>query len=226
MDRTDLMYQILASRLRSYRTLPWLVAACLFSGLLFPPHTFAQGHALTVTLRESAGQPLTGITIQVRSIEGVALAAQSTNAAGQASFPLLPAMVRVVVSGQPRNGPPLYQVGNDATGVLLTLDPSGNPTALDLRVERDGMVLPDPLTMIALQDGGPTVVGTGEYIPTLPLATPFLVPTLPAGGVAQVVVEAGPTQSDPAPAWVPLVTLFLLVLAVVGLVFLYRRRVA
>jgi MYXO-CTERM domain-containing protein len=219
MPATAVNYRLLPL---STRLLPWLV---LLSLLAHPQITFAQGHALTVTLRDGAGQPVPAITVLVRSPEGVVLARQQTDARGQASFTLLPATVLVQISGQPRSGPPLYQVGNDATGVLMTLDPGGKPTALDLRVEHDGMVLPDPLTMIDLQMGGPTVVGTGEYIPTLPLATPFSVPTIPAGGTAQVVVEAGPAKTDPDPPWVPAVTLLLLALAVVGLLFLHRRRV-
>jgi hypothetical protein len=203
------------------RLLPWLVLL----GLLAPPHlSFAQGHALTVTLRDGAGQPVPAITVLVRSPEGVVLARQQTDAGGQARFTLLPATVLVQVSGQPRSGPPLYQVGNDAGGVQTQLDPSGAPTVLDLRVEPDGMVLPDPLTMIDLQEGGPTVVGTGEYIPTLPLATPFVVPSMPAGGVTEVVVEAEPAPVEPSPAWVPLVSLLIVIVAVLALVGIQRRR--
>jgi MYXO-CTERM domain-containing protein len=216
-----------ANPLRCYHSLAWLLTACVLGTLLLRPHlSFAQGHALTVTVRDGAGQPVAAITVLVRSLEGVVLARRQTDDQGQARFTLLPATVLVQVSGQPRSGPPLYQVGNDATGVLLTLDPGGNPTVFDLRVEPDGMVLPDPLTMIDLQEGGPTVVGAGEYIPTLPLATPFVVPSMPAGGVAEVVVEAGPDTPEPTPAWTPVVTLLLLGLAVVGLFFLHRRRTA
>jgi hypothetical protein len=218
------MYHVSCHPFR-HRAIAWLLTACVLSTLLVPPHlSFAQGHTLTVTLRDGVGQPVPAITVLVRSPEGVVLARQQTDARGQARFTLLPATVLVQISGQPRSGPPLYQIGNDVDGVLLTLDPGGAPTALDLRVEPDGMVLPDPLTMIDLQEGGPTIIGTGEYIPTLPLATPFVVPSMSAGGMAEVVVEAGPAPVDAKPTWVPFVSLLIVLVAMLALLWIQRRR--
>ena len=63
--------------------------------------------------------------------------------------------VRVRVLGTLVSGAQLYQIGADAPGVAVFLGPP--PTTLDLRVDSDGMVLPDPITMIDPVPYGPVI---------------------------------------------------------------------
>ena len=203
---------------------PFLLLVLCSQIVLYPALSSAQGYDLTVTLRDAAGQPIPAITINVCSAAGDELARQPTVADGSASFTGLPAVVLVAVVGQPRGGPALFQVENDATGVQVMLDRDLNPRLLDLRVERDGMVLPDPATMIDLQVGGPTVVGSGDYLPSLPLATPAPIPTARTGGATQVVVATGSERPAAGPAWVSLLTLLIIIVAIVILVVIQRRR--
>ena len=63
--------------------------------------------------------------------------------------------VRVRVLGTLASGAQLYQIGADAPGVAVFLGPP--PTTLDLRVDSDGMVLPDPVTMIDPVPHGPAI---------------------------------------------------------------------
>jgi hypothetical protein len=192
-------------------------------GALLPALVRAQGHALYVTLRDTEGQGLAEVTISVRNEDGQELLRATSNTKGTAEFADLPAVVRVAVAGQARGGPQLYQLGADATGVRLDLGQNGETTTLDLRVERDGLVLPDPATMIARQEGGPLVVAATP-IPTALLSTPAALPapSTATAGVVRVAEAQAPAQPR-HDGWVPLVTLLVIALAA-GVMLLIQRR--
>ena len=151
---------------------------------------------------------------------------QPTGSDGTISFGNLPTVVRVAVDGQPRGGPRLYQLGNDAQGVRVDLGQAPQPATLDLRVERDGLVLPDPGTMLTLEEGGPLIAET-EPIPTAALATPAPLPST-ASTAPQVVVGVGapPSEAPRRAGWVPLVTLLVIALAAGVMLLIQRRRAA
>lgn len=194
----------------------------LITLLLIPNRLLAEGHDLRVTLRDSAGQNLAGITLIVRDEQGRELSRQVTDADGAASFANLPSVVRVGVEGQIRRGPQLYQLGDDALGVRLDLGQADGAPFLDLRVERDGLVLPDPATMLALEEGGPPVADA-VVLPTALIATPAPLPAPPAPASAGVVSVSEPRSEEPRDGWVPLVTALLVTLAA-GVMLVVRRR--
>ena len=112
---------------------------------------------LIVTVRDVHGAPIPGLTVQIRAgADTPVLSEARTDAQGQAVFATISvSQVRVRVIGTLASGIPLYQPGVDAPGVALFLGPP--PTTLDLRVDADGMVLPDPVTMIDPLPHGPTI---------------------------------------------------------------------
>ncbi|MEI8305457.1 MAG: carboxypeptidase-like regulatory domain-containing protein [Chloroflexales bacterium] len=202
------------------RRIGWLALALAIA--LLPEVSAAQGDALTVTLRDAADQGIAGITIIVRSEDGQELARQLSDSDGTARFGDLPSVVRVAVDGQPRNAPSLYQLGDDAQGVRLALDVGAAPTVLYLRAERDGLVLPDPATMLSLEVGGPTVA---PPLPTLASATSAPLPTrIDPSAPAILVVGAPPAPDPPAPRWAPVAVLLVIIAALVGLLALRWRR--
>jgi hypothetical protein len=113
---------------------------------------------LIVTVRDVRGDPLAGITVQIHAGADTPILAQAvSNAQGQAVFANISvSQVRVRVLGTLASGVQLYQIGADAPGVAVFLGPP--PTTLDLRVDSDGMVLPDPMTMIDPVPYGPAIV--------------------------------------------------------------------
>jgi len=112
---------------------------------------------LIVTVRDVRGAPLAGLTVQIRAgADTPALAQVHTDAQGQAMFATITvSQVRVRLIGTLASGVQLYQIGADAQGIAVFLGPP--PTALDLRVDSDGMVLPDPITMIDPIPHGPSI---------------------------------------------------------------------
>lgn len=198
--------------------LAWLLLAI---GVVLPTAVAAQAFSLLVTLHDASGQTLTGITIIVRDEDGRELARGVSDASGVARFRGLPAVVRVAVEGQARGGPRLYQLGDDAEGLRLDLGQGSGTTTLNLRVERDGLVLPDPATMLSLEEGGAVVEGAIP-VPTALLATPAPLPTAPSTGVVSVgqPMQAGDERRD---GWVPLVTVLVVALAA-GVMRLVQRR--
>jgi hypothetical protein len=97
------------------------------------------------------------LTVQIRAGADSPIVAQEvTNAQGQALFAAISVgQVRVRVTGTLASGERLYQPGLDASGIALFLGPP--PTTLDLRVDPDGSVLPDPVTMIDPIPNGPSI---------------------------------------------------------------------
>ena len=212
----------------------WIVVLGIL-GALLPLDAAAQGAALLVTLRDTSGAGVAGIAVVVRSEQGAELARQTTDAAGHATFGELPAVVLIAVVGQPRRGLPLSQLGMDAAGVRMDLRQGAPPHVLDLRVEPDGLVLPDPATMLARDGGGPTV-DAAPFLPTAAIATPIPLATVLANTVpptarpvasdeASVVVGSpGATPAPSGPRWVVALTLLLVVLGMGVLLVLQRRN--
>lgn len=201
----------LSKRSSALRVLPWLLLATC---AMLPLPVAAHGHQLHVSIRDAGDQALAGITVIVRTEDGQELARQSSDPDGVVSFADLPAVVRVAVEGQARGGPQLYQLGDDALGVLLDLGQARALERLDLRVEHDGLVLPDPTTMITREEVGPSI-DPALPLPTAVLATPALSLTAPANASAGV-VSVGETPIGEAPrrdSWVAPVTLLIVVAA-------------
>ncbi|MFV9505964.1 MAG: hypothetical protein AB4911_15540 [Oscillochloridaceae bacterium umkhey_bin13] len=166
-----------------------LLCLLLLGALSRPQLVWAQDLPpdLVVWVRDAAGHGLAELTILVRDASGSQeLARTHTDAAGRATLAAIEAhQVRVVVQGHVA-GRPLVQLGQDAAGVWLTLSP--RPAQLDLRVEADGVVLPDPATMLALD---PVLLDQAELDQTL-MATIVSVPELPRA----VESGSGELQSD------------------------------
>lgn len=138
------------------KLLQYIAALALLSSLLMPLAAHAQELPpdLIVRLRDSADIGISNITVIVRDASGHELVRASTDATGRATFERLPVSeVRVAVQGSLVNGKPLSLPGQDAPGIRLLLD--SPPVRLDLRAEADGLVRPDPATMIDPEVGVP-----------------------------------------------------------------------
>jgi hypothetical protein len=140
---------------------------------------------LVVTLRDSAHRGVIA-TVSVRDETGQQeLARATTDAGGRASFSQVQeSRVRVVIDGS-HSGVRLYQDGSDANGIALLL--SAPPTRLDLRVDTDGRVVPDPATMIV----------PDQDIPRYPTA-PFVAPTIAVSPIAVGTTALPRVSSTPA----------------------------
>ena len=198
-----------------------------FSVLLVPTAVCAQESTptaadLIVTIRDVRGAPLTGVTVQIRAGADTPILAQALSTAqGQAIFAnITVSQVRVRVLGTLASGAELYQIGADAHGVAVFLGPP--PTTLDLRVDSDGMVLPDPITMIDPVPYGPAIATpvpgpdrdgrilfptsathAARLAPTVAafITTPPVISTLPSSPAPMAPsVEAGAENSAPASA--------------------------
>ena len=201
-----------------------LILACLLAslGALLPAIAAGQTHALRVTLRNVSNRGLADVTIMLRGEDGQELARQRTDATGAASFDDLPAVVRVAVEGQPRSGPPLYQLGDDAQGVRVQLAAGDALVVLDLRVERDGLVLPDPATEVVREAGGPLVMEPPSF-PTALVATPQTAMTAATLPSQPVVDSTPPPNVAQQNRWVPWATVLVIGFAL-GLLRLVQRR--
>ncbi len=164
---------------------------------------------LVVTVRDLGGAGVVGVTVQIRDDDDGAIVAQGeTDATGSAVFATLAiSAVRVVVQGRLADGTALQQPGQDAGGIAFYLGAASN--RLDLRVEVDGAVLPDPQTMLApdvgLNDRATTAAATqtstparsDPATPTAPLVpidsndTPIADMPVPFGWLIVVVLGGG-----------------------------------
>ena len=193
--------------------------------LLFPPTP------LTVIVRDSTDGGIGGAVVTVVQTDGTVLATAQADGQGVAVLTgTFPALIQVQVTGYLADGTPLQQIGGDAAGIPLVLD--ATPTVLDLRVEADGTVLPDPATMFVQERSTgpllPTVV-----IPDAPLPgsaasapTPAAVPT--AQAVSSTVQDDAPTAAIPVPSrygWFALALFALLASGAVVAWQAYRRGV-
>lgn len=206
--------------------------------LISPSTVSAQGFPpdLVVWLRDTSGAGVAGVTVVVRDHSGMReLRRTTTDANGRAELVgVEDPVVRVVVQGH-ASSVKLYQVGEDAQGIRLVF--GTRPTQLDLRVESDGMVLPDPATMIApdpsLADEGleqANLAATIQAFPEAPAAPAVVLPVAteqPAvlvGADAPAMAEQNEeSAAAESPAWLGwlLVALFASMCAL-G-VFAYQR---
>lgn len=157
---------------------------------------------LIVAVRDGGGALLPGLTVQIRAGANTPILAQvDTNAQGQAIFANLNvSQVRVRVIGTLASGAQLYQIGADAPGVALFLGPP--PTTLDLRVDSDGMVLPDPMTMIDPISTGPAIAspapgpdGNGRIMfPTSATEAAPIAPTVAVAATTSPMASTLPTS--------------------------------
>jgi len=164
---------------------------------------------LIVTVRDVRGAPLAGLTVQIRAgADAPMLNEARTDAQGQAMFANISvSQVRVRVLGTLASGAQLYQIGADAPGVAVFLGPP--PTTLDLRVDVDGMVLPDPVTMIDPIPQGPPITTpppgpdrNGRIVfPTSATYAARVAPTVAAGATTSPMTSTRP--ASPAPVAPP-----------------------
>jgi hypothetical protein len=208
------------SRTTWLSTLGWLA---LVAAVLLPALVSAQSHTLQVTLRDSSGAALVGVSLSVRTENGEELARQISGSDGAAHFEGLSGVVRVLVEGQPRGGPRLYQLGDDAQGMRLDLNQAALLLTLNLRAEPDGLVLPDPATMLTLEEGGPLVVDASP-IPTAALATPAPLPTVRRTAITPSGNGSPEGEPPPQATWVPPVTLLIIVVAAIVLRLVQKLR--
>jgi hypothetical protein len=149
----------------------FLVIVLLSCAVLPAAATAREQPDLVVTIRDERGAGVAASVI-VRDANGRRdLARAATDSAGAAAFAALPVSdVRVAVEGVLPNGAALAQPGDDARGALLWL--SAGTTLLDLRAAPDGLVQPDPATMIAQETISPAPV----VFPTAAIAAPEAMP--------------------------------------------------
>jgi len=185
---------------------------------------------LTVTLHDLAGAPVVGITVLLRTAGGSEeLARATTDAMGTAAFAdVVAADVRIAFMGQVAGGTPIYQAGDDAQGMRMTLQDGPNRMAFVLD-PADGMIAPDPLAVSALEPGGPLVTAEAAF-PTAPVATPALVygsegSAAASGDQSAVSSDAAASTSAATPGMLGLglVLIAVLSLAALGLVVVQRR---
>jgi hypothetical protein len=160
---------------------------------------------LIVTVRDVHGAPLADLSVQLRAgVDTPVLSEARTDARGQAVFAMISvSQVRVRVTGVLASGPRLYQPGADSPGVAVFLGPP--PTTLDLRVDSDGMVLPDPVSMIDPVPYGPAIAtpapspdGNGRIVfPTSATYAARLVPTVAAFAATLPVTSTAPASLAP-----------------------------
>lgn len=191
----------------------WLI---LVLGNLLP--TPEAPPAVIVTLRDAQGAPLAGVAVLAYDRGGTVLFARAmTDDTGVASFSMLPVgEARIVIRGHTPDGIELRQPGAEVTGVFLIL--TAPPTRLDLVVDADGMVRPDPATMIAPESD----------IPLVPSATAILTPTATTAALVAPTVTPELPVAEPSTSSFPwlgiaLVTI-LLALLLAGLAWLSRTR--
>jgi hypothetical protein len=175
---------------------------------------------LVVRLRDSADTGISTITVIVRDASGHELLRARTDASGKATFERLPvSQVRVAVQGSLPSGKQLYLPGQDAPGIWLLLD--SPPVQLDLRAEADGLVRPDPATMIAPEVGVPLSPVAAISVTALP--RPSAAPSAtPALVISEAPGEAHVSDSFP---WIGLfIVIFLAGAATLVIVAVRRGR--
>lgn len=193
---------------------------------------------LTVTLHDLAGAPVVGITVLLRTAGGTEeLARATTDATGTAAFAAVGATeVRIAFTGQAAGGTPLYQAGDDAQGMRMTLQDGPNRMAFVLD-PADGMIAPDPLAVSALETGGPLVTAEAVF-PIAPVTTPASFPTVTPAlayrseGSAAVSSDTDTAASDASPPpssfnsriiGLGIAVLVVLSVVTIGLVVVQRR---
>jgi hypothetical protein len=174
-----------------------MVAICALCAALAPGSARARvaAHTLTVSVRDRGGAGVRGVLVTIHDAAGATeLARGETAGDGLAQILALPdGALRVMVAGQLADGTPLALRGDDSRGIWVWVE--GPSARLDLRVEADGGLTPDPVTMIS--PDGPPAEGRDLQI-SLPSTTP-----------PPVVVASSPipTAQDAGPNWAGLIIL-------------------
>lgn len=204
------------------------VIALLLAGWMAWPAAAAAQPApdLIVTLRDEQGQGVVANITVLAPAGTPVLARATTDAQGRAVIETLPiSEVRVLVEGQLPNGVRLVQRGDDAKGIRLWLD--AESTQLDLRVNPDGTIEPDPATMIEPEGSAIEPTSTPAAAPTVaavPQPTRRPAPTpRPAMPTPAAAVQAG----EPPAAALPLggIALAVLLGGAIVAVLAARRRI-
>jgi hypothetical protein len=107
--------------------------------------------------------------------------------------------------------------------VRVDLDQAALPLTLNLRAERDGLVLPDPATMLSLEEGGPLVSEPVPF-PTAVIATPAPLPTTGRTAITPDTTASPESTPPPQADWVPPVTVLILVVAACVLRLVQKLR--
>lgn len=187
--------------------------------VLFPTLAHAQDASdILVTIQDVSGQGVANVQLIVRDSSGqVDLARVQTNEVGVAAVDgVVVSDVRIMVVGVLATGQSLILRGDDALGIRVFLD--AGTTTVQLRVEVDGTVIPDPATEIV------------QEITQVEVATTLFIPTL-VPQVAQVVVASPlavpgvvPEGTTPTPIMsIPLWPIIVIVLFLVVIVFVMMR---
>ncbi|MBK9943229.1 MAG: hypothetical protein IPP13_16605 [Kouleothrix sp.] len=178
------------------------VIALLLAGWMAWPAAAAAQPApdLIVTLRDEQGQGVVANITVLAPAGTPVLARATTDAQGRAVIETLPiSEVRVLVEGRLPNGVRLVQRGDDAKGIRLWLD--AESTQLDLRVNPDGTIEPDPATMIEPEGSAiepdPATMIEPEGSAIEPTSTPAAAPTVAA--VPQPTRRPAPTPRPAMP---------------------------
>lgn len=168
-----------ASNMANMACICWLVLLIGIGWLGIPRSSWAAEPAtarVIVTIRDAGGHGVAAVEVHILA-DTHHLATATTDATGTAVFDRLPqTTVQVVVHGRLASGTPLIQRGADAAGIQLFVQPQ---TRLDLRVEPDGTLIPDPVTMFsqeqtsAVADLPSTAMGTPAAVMGIPTAVPF-----------------------------------------------------
>lgn len=204
------------------------VIALLLAGWMAWPAAAAAQPApdLIVTLRDEQGQGVVANITVLAPAGTPVLARATTDAQGRAVIETLPiSEVRVLVEGRLPNGVRLVQRGDDAKGIRLWLD--AESTQLDLRVNPDGTIEPDPATMIEPEGSAIEPTSTPAAMPTVaavPQPTRRPAPTpRPAMPTPAAAVQAG----EPPAAALPLggIALAVLLGGAIVAVLAARRRI-
>lgn len=204
------------------------VIALLLAGWMAWPAAAAAQPApdLIVTLRDEQGQGVVANITVLAPAGTPVLARATTDAQGRAVIETLPiSEVRVLVEGRLPNSVRLVQRGDDAKGIRLWLD--AESTQLDLRVNPDGTIEPDPATMIEPEGSAIEPTSTPAAAPTVaavPQPTRRPAPTpRPAMPTPAAAVQAG----EPPAAALPLggIALAVLLGGAIVAVLAARRRI-
>lgn len=177
--------------------------------------------SITVTLRDINDAGIPNAIIIIRDAQGQHEQARGqTDAQGNVSFSEpLATPLRIAVEGRLPHRIRLYQDGFDASGVLI----HELPVTLDLRVEPDGKVIPDPVTMLS-QDTS-TADEPVAALPTAPIAPRLTAQVrMPTPQVAQPPQSPAPGGiAEPPSPWNGAFLLTLLLGACVGVLILQSR---
>lgn len=174
--------------------------------------------ALVVTLRDERGAGLAGVTVIVLDRSGAnQLSRGVTDSQGVVTFARLPLeAVRVTVAGTLTGGERLFLLGEDVQGIAVDLVLA--PTRLELRVEPDGQVRPDPATMI-LPEAGALLEADGPVLPTAVRAeTPAPASATPTIS-SQPTAPVAPVEAPGGGLWLGFTLLTVLITAIGAVVW-------